>query len=237
MNNKNSVFQEIYLSNVWGRGSGYGSTKRATKRYRKFLQNFIRDHGIKTITELGCGDFQVMRHIDLTGVSYTGYDVASIVVEQNNLNFTKSNLRFETLKTYSDMKSGELLICKDVLQHLPMDEITAIIAQCFTNFKYVLVTNCVGNFEDSKFNLGIDYGEFTNIRILEPPFSVPGTEVLRWRSPMTSVILPGYKAVDFLLVPLRIGAFLRQTLNALLKQDREVVPFWTKSTVLILNHN
>lgn len=237
MDNKNSVFQEIYLSNIWGRGSGYGSTKRATKRYRKFLENFLRDYEVKTITELGCGDFQVMRHVDLTRITYTGYDVASVVIEQNQKKFSKSNLTFETIKTYPDMNSGDLLICKDVLQHLPLDEITTIITQCFTKFKYVLVTNCVGNFRDSEFNVDIKYGEFTNIRILEPPFSLFGTEVLRWRSPITSIILPDYKVMDFILMPFRVGALLRQTFNALLKQDRELIPIWTKATVLLLHNS
>ena len=236
MDNKSSVFQEIYLSNIWGRGSGYGSTKSATKQYRKFLKSFIREHHIKTVAELGCGDFQLMRHVDLTGITYTGYDVASIVVEQNNQKFAKSNLTFETLSVYSDLKNAELLICKDVLQHLPLSEINAIITQCFTNFNYVLVTNCIGNVKKSTFNKNVNYGEFTNIRILEPPFSLVGTEVLRWRSPIRSIILPDMKIVDFLLLPLRIGAVLRQSLNALVKMDRDLLPIWTKSTVLLANN-
>jgi hypothetical protein len=236
MDHKTSVFQEIYLSNIWGRGSGYGSTKSATKHYRKFLKSFIGEHHIKTVTELGCGDFQLMRHVDLTEITYTGYDVASSVVEQNIQKFAKSNLTFKTISTYSDMEKAELLICKDVLQHLPLSEINAIISQCFTNFNYVLVTNCVGNVKSSTFNNDVGYGDFTNIRILEPPFSLVGTEVLRWRSPIRSIILPDIGVTDFLLLPLRIGAVLRQSLNALVKMDRDLLPIWTKSTVLLVNN-
>lgn len=235
MDEKNFIFQEIYLSNKWGRGSGYGSTKSATKSYRKFLQVFMYNNNIKTITELGCGDFQLMRHVNLTGITYTGYDLASIVVERNNQNFANSDLTFETIDTYSNIKEAELLICKDVLQHLPLSETIAIINQCFNNFRYVLVTNCVGNAKDSMFNRDINFGDFTNVRVLEPPFSLVGVEVLRWKSPIRSIIMPDLKIVDLFLLPLRIGAFLRQTLNALVKLDRDLIPVWTKSTVLIEN--
>ena len=97
------------------------------------------------------------------------------------------------------------------------------------------MTNCVGNAKDSMFNRDINFGDFTNVRVLEPPFSLVGVEVLRWKSPIRSIIMPDLKIVDLFLLPLRIGAFLRQTLNALVKLDRDLIPVWTKSTVLIEN--
>ena len=67
-NNDNmvEVFTNVYETNEWGNNnkneysgsSGDGSAIDFNKNtYVVFLKNFIKEYNIKTITELGCGDF------------------------------------------------------------------------------------------------------------------------------------------------------------------------------------
>jgi len=57
-----------------GCGSGPGSTKEYTIQYREFLSKFIKDNKIKTILDIGCGDFQMNEHFDWIDYDYTGID-------------------------------------------------------------------------------------------------------------------------------------------------------------------
>lgn len=70
------IFTRIYESQVWGEGSGRGSTLEFNQEFISFLQNFIRQHNIHSVVDLGCGDFQCGQAIykDL-GIKYTGCDV------------------------------------------------------------------------------------------------------------------------------------------------------------------
>ena len=61
------VFTYIYENNIWGDNlnnkysgsSGDGSTIEFNKdTYINFVQNFIKDHNITSVVDLGCGDFR-----------------------------------------------------------------------------------------------------------------------------------------------------------------------------------
>ena len=82
------VFTYIYENNIWGNNlnsqysgsSGDGSTIEFNKdTYVNFVQNFIKDYGIKSVVDLGCGDFRCGSLIyDELNVKYTGYDLSLI---------------------------------------------------------------------------------------------------------------------------------------------------------------
>jgi hypothetical protein len=46
-----SKFGKIYADRIWG--SGYGSSRSATRKYRAFLTNFITNSDVESIVELG----------------------------------------------------------------------------------------------------------------------------------------------------------------------------------------
>jgi hypothetical protein len=68
-------FEYIYAANIWGHGSGGGSSPINTRGYRRFLQNFLRKNNIKSVVDLGCGDWQFSHLIDWKGIRYSGFDV------------------------------------------------------------------------------------------------------------------------------------------------------------------
>ena len=60
-----NIFKYIYIYNLWGFGSGSGSLSQNNKQYIDFLNQFIHSHiDIHRIIDLGCGDWQLHRHID-----------------------------------------------------------------------------------------------------------------------------------------------------------------------------
>lgn len=80
-NNKlTQVFNTIYETNAWGYGSGSGSNENLCKGYVQFLQQFFQRNNIKSIVDIGCGDWQFSKNINFDGILYKGYDVASFVV-------------------------------------------------------------------------------------------------------------------------------------------------------------
>jgi hypothetical protein len=58
------IFSEIYETAQWGgkRGdfcSGRGSDPRVAAAYCSTIREFIVEHGIRSVVDLGCGDFEV----------------------------------------------------------------------------------------------------------------------------------------------------------------------------------
>ena len=65
-----------------GKGSGAGSVPAHCYEWITFLRRFIRQEGLRSVADLGCGDWQFSPYIyhDLH-VHYVGYDIVSSVVE------------------------------------------------------------------------------------------------------------------------------------------------------------
>ncbi len=62
------VFTRVYAEKMWGVGqddfySGPGSNAEAAGPYAAFVADFIGEHNIRRVVDLGCGDFRVGRMI------------------------------------------------------------------------------------------------------------------------------------------------------------------------------
>lgn len=130
------IFTDYYEKCTWGnngnekyRGSsGPGSSVEFNSdHYIPFLKKFITDNEVKTVVDLGCGDFRCGPHIynDLN-VKYVGYDAYEKVVSNNKENFNPSKFQFHHLDFLNNKEkliSADMCILKDVLQHWFMEEI------------------------------------------------------------------------------------------------------------------
>jgi hypothetical protein len=169
------TFTMIYEKNIWGDNknnnykgsSGGGSNINYNKNtYIPFLQKFINDNNIKTVVDLGCGDFlcgpSIYNNLDIL---YTGYDVYKNVTENNSKNNSTIKYEFIHLDFYNNkekIKDGELCILKDVLQHWSLDKINIFLQYIIESkkFKYILITNCCNQLTD---NTDILVGEFRHL--------------------------------------------------------------------------
>src|SRR5215813_4182209 len=114
-----SAFTTIYRDNHWGTGSGIGSIPKHAKPYMLMIARFIRDNDIRSVVDIGCGDWQFSSLMDWRGVSYHGFDVVDSVVGANREKYGCDGIAFDVITDLADLPSADLVLCKDVLQHLP----------------------------------------------------------------------------------------------------------------------
>lgn len=182
-----TAFTNIYKNKVWGTNehgdgsSGGGSTLQQTTIYRNFLQNFLKAYDIKSVVDAGCGDWTFSRSMNWSGIDYIGVDVVKSVIDKNISFFEKPSVHFihEDLLT-AELPSADLLICKDVLQHLPNEAILKLISQ-FKKYKYCLITNDVDADIQSNNNFEIKIGQWRPIDLTCAPFFVDGVKLLSYR--------------------------------------------------------
>jgi 2-polyprenyl-3-methyl-5-hydroxy-6-metoxy-1,4-benzoquinol methylase len=151
------------------------------------LQAFLRKHRFQSVVDMGCGDWQFSRLIDWSGISYQGFDVVSSVITSNRAQFSSSSVSFNLYSGNGDeLPSADLLIVKDVLQHLSNKNIAAFLPNT-RKYKYCLITNCV-NPNGETTNTDIEDGGFRYLDLRLPPFSVDAEEVLSFANHRPSIV-------------------------------------------------
>ena len=191
MNKTQENFTKVYTEYTWGKqddefmsgrknkkfysggGTDHGNDKG--DRYRNLLQSYVDKEDVKTVVEIGCGDWEVSSRIDWSSVSYTGYDVVKMVVDYNDENFSQKNIKFicDDVIKRNDIKA-DLLIVKDVFQHLPPSYCVDFIKSIPNNFKYNIITNDVNS------NSEIEVGGYQGNNFSDSPFNMEYTLLIQW---------------------------------------------------------
>lgn len=171
-------FSVIYEENQWTNGSGPGSMPKHTIEYRAFLSKFIAENEIKSVTDLGCGDWQSTRLMDWTGIHYLGLDVVQWIVEDNNNKFGSENVEFRHFSDLSQLPGGDLCICKEVFQHLPNGIIQEHLEAIKNKYRFALITNMVEPIEQC--NQDIEVGGGRPLRLELEPFNARGCNVFSY---------------------------------------------------------
>ena len=170
------VFDYIYANNLWGKGSGSGSSYELNKGYIDFLHQFFKIYKINSVCDIGCGDWQFSKHIDYTNIIYEGYDVSEQIIK-NNKNFKKENINFIHYDgNFEKVKQADLVIVKEVLQHLPNSWIEQYIKSLY-KFKYAIIGNIYR--KGMQENIDIPMGRYRCLDLRQKPFNLPCREVFR----------------------------------------------------------
>jgi hypothetical protein len=184
------IFTEIYEKNVWGGKpgtfySGTGTENQNTKIYVAELARLINQKGIRSILDIGCGDFTIMRQvIAQTNVTYHGVDVVTPLIEDLRSKYETDKIRFSVLNAVSEqLPFADLVTIRQVLQHLSNAQIQIVLDKVST-FKYVLISEHVpiGNSVDA--NLDKIAGPHIRMRVNsgvfidQAPFSIRNAKVL-----------------------------------------------------------
>ena len=169
-------FSEIYANNEWGHGSGEGSLEIHTRGYRKFLQSFLVKRHISSVVEMGCGDWQFSRFVNWDDIHYQGYDVVPDLIQSNKESFSKKNISFCLYSgNPTELPEADLLITKDVLQHLPNQAVLEFLPH-LSKYRYALLTNCI-NPKGETTNVDIEIGGFRYLDLRLAPFNLKATQV------------------------------------------------------------
>jgi hypothetical protein len=169
------IFSEIYENYEWGNNrtthykgsSGIGSKVYFNlDTYIPFLKKYILDNNIKTIVDLGCGDFLCGHAIyDDLDIEYVGYDVYEKLLISIRKKFPENKFKFYNLDFYdkkAEIIGGDLCILKDVIQHWNLMSIYNFLDYLVSvkKFKYILIINCCDQKEDDS---DIETGQFRQL--------------------------------------------------------------------------
>ena len=174
-----NTFAELYERNEWGYGSGVGSLPLNNVDYIKFIRMFIEHNNVRSVLDLGCGDWQFSRFIDWAGVAYIGLDIVPEVIALNQKLFGRANISFAVLPPEMELPTIDLFICKDVFQHLPNNLIRRYIDLFKARSCFLLITNDHWPAEELT-NADIAEGSWRPVRLDLPPFSEVAPIVLSW---------------------------------------------------------
>jgi len=175
-----TAFAAIYRADAWTNGSGPGSLPSVNRPYIAFLEAFIRNNGVRRIIDVGCGDFQLMAAVDLSGVDYIGYDVVDEVVDANRRRHGCENRSFREMpSSLEELTTGDLAIVKDVLIHLDNETSYGLLESLLRKNRFVLAVNN-WSADANAYNRDIAPGAFRPVDVSLPPFSFLAATVLRY---------------------------------------------------------
>ena len=194
------AFDRIYLLDQWvangGPGSGTGSAPEVNAEYMTFLEGLIRERGVRTIVEVGSGDFELMRHVDLQGANFHGYDVSADAVRRARLAAVddRRDVWFSVSEPAQQYEPADLLIVKDVLQHLPLADARHIIDQ-LPRFRLAVLVNDgvprMPNLDVSHDGSEMRAGLYRSIDVTMPPFKLSCEKELKLHEGAGLSIIPG----------------------------------------------
>ena len=169
-------FSRIYRNRWWGgkgaeSASGRGSSLEATDNVRCELPVLLKQLECRKMLDLGCGDFNWMRHVKLD-VDYLGGDLVSDVIRQNQERYSSKRVRFVVLDGIRDPIPDDIdvILCREVLFHLSFRHALAILKNVYrSNAKFLIATQI----DTGKPNADIHTGGFRPIDLTREPFDFP----------------------------------------------------------------
>ena len=178
------VMTQIYEMSLWGGAafdfySGIGShDPKIIDSYLKAIITFLETHNKKlTVCDLGCGDFNIGKHLTKYSKKYIALDIVENLIDRNKKLYKADNLEFYCLDIIEDkLPIGDCIILRQVLQHLSNNEIEKVIKK-ITAYKYIILTehlplaNFIAN-KDIISGQGIRLKLNSGVNILEPPFNL-----------------------------------------------------------------
>jgi hypothetical protein len=110
------AFTRTYRNALWGKihgdefFSGRGSLDKFAAPYLEWLIRFINEHNIRTVVDLGCGDFRIGRQIcSAVAVNYVGVDIVPDLIAYNQSQFGSERVSFKCVNIIEDeLPDGEL---------------------------------------------------------------------------------------------------------------------------------
>ena len=178
------VMNQIYEMNLWGGNqfdfySGIGShDAKIIDPYLKVIIAFLESYNRSLIVcDLGCGDFNIGKHLTKYSKKYIAIDVVENLTKRNKNLYKDHNLEFYCLDIINDkLPSGDCIILRQVLQHLSNKDIEKVIKK-ITVYKYIILTEHIplGNFVSNKDIIsgqGIRLKQNSGVNILDAPFNL-----------------------------------------------------------------
>ena len=169
------VFTQLHRDGAWGSGCGPGATLEYCQPLVNFLTTYFADHDVKTLCDLGCGDFQWQPALVAnTGVKYIGIDCIDALIEQNRATHASTTHEFKSIDfaaaQVTQLPEADVYLIKDVLQHWTSDDVNQFLTELLAARPSadVLVINCVHQDDDKR---DIQTGQFAPLNKARYPLN------------------------------------------------------------------
>ena len=167
---RESAFTQIYLGNMWQSQeskSGTGSELVSTENVLKELPSLIKKFNIKTVFDAGCGDWNWFKEIDID-FDYLGGDIVKPLIEELQKKHEKKNIKFVNTDVVRDkINKFDLVICRNVLFHLPEKDIFKFLSNFVNSGSSYLLTTHSGDY----LNKDIEAGSWRCLNLLSEPYN------------------------------------------------------------------
>lgn len=132
--------------------SGPGSSRAAAQPALRLLRRTLRQRRVKTILDLGCGDWNWMQALELPGVGralelqYEGWEASQELVSQLNARHARpGKIDFHVRDiTTEPLPMVDLIIARDVLFHLPLLQAERLVQRIRQSCRFFLSTSFLG---------------------------------------------------------------------------------------------
>lgn len=179
-----AVMNQIYDRHLWGGNefdfySGEGShNPEIITPYLKALIQFLKTHHNNIVVcDLGCGDFNIGKHLMSYSKKYIAIDIVENLIRRNKDLFKANNLEFYCFDIAKhEWPLADCIILRQVLQHLSNQEIQNIIKKV-VHYKYIILTEHIplGDFIPNKDIIsgqGIRMKQGSGVHVLVAPFNL-----------------------------------------------------------------
>ena len=185
-----TAFERIYAEAKWGDApdggtfwSGNGSREDFSASYESYVVALLDKHPeIKSIVDVGCGDFQVSSRILRRlgrSIDYHGLDVVRPLIALHQATNAEPHIRFSVCNAVEDeLPKGDLGLIRQILQHLSNAQTATILRKAAQSFKAVIIVESLPLVMRTP-NLDIGHGITTRIALGSgnyidlPPYDLP----------------------------------------------------------------
>jgi SAM-dependent methyltransferase len=189
--------------------NGPGATLAQTEDLRQILPELLKRYGIKTMLDVGCGDWNWMSHVDLTDVEgYIGWDVEPSMIAADQEHFGDApNVTFEcqSLLTAEQLPQVDLILARHVLIHFPNDEIAAVLDKMrASGAKYLLTSHWPDESNEDYEPEGFAWRGYMEraLNMEAPPFKLgPRIETIHEPAADAGVLMEEHELALFELIP------------------------------------
>lgn len=138
------AFTEVYRKGEWGTQwrSGAGSIGDEAEQYIKLLTEWMKGKPIRRVLDLGAGDGHVIGELSrrMPGIQFEAVDCVAKVVEDAKQRSPGVTWHVADLLEYDIPPGFDMILCKDVLHHLPNTDVAVILEKLRTSRTRCVIT-------------------------------------------------------------------------------------------------
>jgi SAM-dependent methyltransferase len=188
--------------------NGPGATLAQTEALREILPMVFKRYGVKSVLDVGCGDWNWMSQVDLGDLNvYIGWDVEASMIRENQEKYGDEHVRFfdTSLLTCETMPSVDLILARHVLIHFPNDEIVKVLDKMrASGAKYLLTSHWPDGSNEDYEPEGFAWRGYMEraLNMQAPPFNVaPLLETIHEPAADAGVLMAAHELALFELIP------------------------------------